>query len=144
MALNLFWSDPLGASTNDYDVFVLDSGFTTVLRSSTTRQSGTQDPYESIETLNAGERIVIVKYSGAPRFLHLETGGLSINTSGATAGHSAGISSSCPARCRASSFIMTAALEPTTFGPRSQIQSFEERVAPNRTMEFVPRSDVVR
>ena len=57
----LYWSDPLGASTNDYDVFVLNPSGTSVVASSTTRQSGTQDPYEYVSTLTNGERIVIVK-----------------------------------------------------------------------------------
>jgi hypothetical protein len=90
MHVDLFWSDPLGGSSNDYDVFVLDSTGSSVLRSSITRQTGFQDPYEFISTLNAGERIVIVKHSGAARFLHLDTGRgrLSLCTSGATRGHS--------------------------------------------------------
>src|SRR2546425_3343776 len=33
---DLFWSDPLGASTNDYDLFVLDSSGASVAASSTT------------------------------------------------------------------------------------------------------------
>ncbi|HXP61131.1 MAG TPA: LamG-like jellyroll fold domain-containing protein [Dongiaceae bacterium] len=86
---DLFWSDPLGSSANDYDLFVLDSTGTTVLRSSTTVQDGAQDPYESVSTLNPGERIVIVKSSGVPRFLHLGTGSaqLTAATSGAVSGH---------------------------------------------------------
>ena len=73
--VDLFWADPVGGSTNDYDLFVLDSTGATVLRSSTNIQSGTQDPYESTGTLNIGERIVIVKKTGAAaRFLHLDTG----------------------------------------------------------------------
>ncbi len=89
--VDLFWSDPLGGSANDYDLFVLNSTGTTVLGSSTGVQSGTQNPYESIGSLAVGNRIVIVKYSGAGRFLHLSTGRavLSIATSGATVGHSA-------------------------------------------------------
>lgn len=87
--VDLFWSDPLGASANDYDLFVLDSTGTSVLRSSTNPQTGSQDPYESVSTLNPGEQIVIVKSSGAGRFLHLSTGRgvLTIATRGATAGH---------------------------------------------------------
>src|SRR5206468_2598157 len=67
--VDLFWSDPLGGSGNDYDLFVLDATGATVLRSSTDVQSGSQDPYENVQTLNVGERIVVVKYSGAARFL---------------------------------------------------------------------------
>ncbi len=89
--VDLFWADPWGASTNDYDVYVLNSGGTTVLGSSTTTQNGSQDPYESIDILSAGNRIAIVKASGGARFLHLETGRgvLAIQTMGNTHGHSA-------------------------------------------------------
>ena len=89
--VDLFWADPLGGSTNDYDVYVLDAAGTTVLRSSTNSQTGTQDPYESLSTLNVGEKIAIVRFSGASRFLHLGTGRgiLAVSTAGETHGHSA-------------------------------------------------------
>ena len=99
--VSLKWSDPLGASTNDYDLFVLNSTGTTVLGSSVTRQTGTSDPYE-ITTSSAGfpvgSRIVIVQYNPtavpttATRALHLDTnrGALSIATPGNTFGHNAG------------------------------------------------------
>lgn len=86
---DLFWSDPLGASSNDYDLFIIDSTGSYVVASSTNPQTGTQDPYESVGTVSNGEFIVIVKYSGAGRFLHLSTGRgeLSIGTQGSTRGH---------------------------------------------------------
>ena len=40
------WSDPLGGSTNDYDMFILNSAGTAVTCAATSVQSGTQDPYE--------------------------------------------------------------------------------------------------
>lgn len=89
--VDLFWADPLGASTNDYDVFVTDAAGN-VLRSSTNIQSGTQDPYETVSTLNLNERIVIVKTTAAAsRFLHLGTGRsrIAINTEGNVRGHNA-------------------------------------------------------
>ncbi len=87
--LNLFWSDPLGGSANDYDVYLLDSSGTSVDASSTNPQFGSQDPYENINGLVAGERIVIVLSSGAARYLHLDAylGQLSITTAGSTHGH---------------------------------------------------------
>ncbi|HET6980347.1 MAG TPA: S8 family serine peptidase [Pyrinomonadaceae bacterium] len=88
--VSLYWSDPLGASANDYDLFRLNSTGTTVQASSTNIQSGTQDPYEQV-TQAAGSRLVIVKKAGsADRFLHLNTnrGQLSIRTAGQTHGHS--------------------------------------------------------
>ena len=41
---NLYWSDPLGGSANDYDLFRLNSAGTAVMASSTNIQNGTQDP----------------------------------------------------------------------------------------------------
>lgn len=90
--VDLFWADPNGASTNDYDLFVLDGTGTSVLRSSTNIQNGTQNPYEAVSTLNVGERIVIVKKSGSEnRFLQLTTGRarLTFATSGVVRGHNA-------------------------------------------------------
>ena len=87
--LDLFWSDPLGASTNDYDLFVLDPTGTTVVASSTNPQNGFQDPYEYVSSASNNEQIVIVQFSGTNRFLHLDTGRglLAINTQGSTRGH---------------------------------------------------------
>jgi Proprotein convertase P-domain/Subtilase family/Immunoglobulin domain len=88
--VDLFWSDPLGASTNDYDVYVLDAS-NDVVRASTNTQDGQSDPYESLATLNVGERIVIVKYSGENRYLYLSSGRgrLEYGTAGSTRGHNA-------------------------------------------------------
>ncbi len=88
--VDLFWADQLGASANDYDLFVLDSTGVSVLRSSTNIQSGTQDPYESVSALNTNERIVIVKKTAAAaRFLHLDTGRaqVTLSTQGNVRGH---------------------------------------------------------
>ncbi len=89
----LMWSDPLGGSGNDYDLFVLDPTGTTVLSSSTNFQNGDQDPYEMC-TAQASNQVVIVKASGADRFLHLGllangSGRLAIATTGAIRGHPA-------------------------------------------------------
>src|SRR5262249_51181048 len=67
----LFWSDPLGGSVNDYDLYVFDSTLTTVLARSINFQTGTQDPYESVAPTPAGSRIVVKKFAGSSRFLHL-------------------------------------------------------------------------
>lgn len=88
----LFWSDPLGGSSNDYDLFRLNAAGTGVAASSTNLQNGTQDPFERISSNTANPRIVVVKKSAAAnRFLHLNTfrGRLSIATTGQTHGHSA-------------------------------------------------------
>jgi subtilisin family serine protease len=87
----LFWSDPLGASNNDYDLFLLDSTGSNVLDFSIDAQTGSQDPFEAVGGGSAGDRLVIVKYSGQNRFLHLSTnrGTLSLATSGEVHGHAA-------------------------------------------------------
>jgi Subtilase family/IPT/TIG domain len=104
-AVSFFWSDALGASANDYDVYVLDSTGTTVVNRSDDSQTGTQDPFESISTINVGEKIVLVKFSGVARFLHLEVGRgrLSIATAGRTKGHSAAVNAYSVAAVPASS-----------------------------------------
>jgi hypothetical protein len=86
---DLFWSDPQGASSNDYDIYVLDSTAQNVVASSTNPQNGSQNPYESIGSMSTGEYIIVVLYSGVSRFLHLSTGRgeLSISTQGSTRGH---------------------------------------------------------
>lgn len=92
--INLHWSDPLGGSTNDYDLYVLNSTGTAVVASSTNVQSGTQDPYEQVgSSANVvNNRVVILQKTGAAnRFLHLGTnrGRLNTGTAGETHGHNA-------------------------------------------------------
>jgi len=88
---NLYWSDPLGASSNDYDLFRLNAAGTAVLAASMNPQNGIQDPYEQVSAGAAGNRLVVVKVAGEGRFLHLNSnrGRLSIATVGQTHGHSA-------------------------------------------------------
>ena len=88
--VDFFWADPLGGSSNDYDLYILNSTGTTIVRSSTTTQNGTQDPYESVSILSNAERIVVLQKTGAAgRFLHLDTGRslITINTAGNVRGH---------------------------------------------------------
>jgi len=105
--ITLKWSDPLGASTNDYDLFILDSTGTTVKGFSTAAQTGTQDPFEAVvQGQNCGaanargycpapnDRIVVVLFLGEARALHLDTWGgvISIPTAGSTTTHNAAAS----------------------------------------------------
>ena len=89
----LQWTDPLGASANDYDLFLVD-GDGNVLLSSTDTQDGAQDPIETFSLRFfpfEGVRLVIVKVSGEARYLRLQLfpAKLQIATAGATFGHSA-------------------------------------------------------
>lgn len=86
--ITLFWSDPLAASNNDYDLYILDY-YGNIWAASAEWQTGSQDPYERIDGTYTGYYIVIDKYSGANRFLHLSTnrGELAYSTNGDTRGH---------------------------------------------------------
>ena len=93
----LKWSDALAQSSNDYDIFVLNSAGTAVIGVSASSQTGTQDPDEIAlrsTPFPAGSRIVVVQFAGVDRALHVDTerGRLSIGTAGATFGHNAGAS----------------------------------------------------
>jgi hypothetical protein len=87
---NLNWSDPLGGTGNDYDLYALNSAGTTLVSASTSTQDGNDDPFEAIAPSAAGTRLVIVKLTGAARFLRITTnrGRLTVNTPGQTTGHS--------------------------------------------------------
>ena len=101
----LQWADPQGGSSNDYDLFVLDATGTMVKGFSAQSQVGAQDPLEYVYPSSncstaaptgycpaVGDRVMVVLYAGAPRALHLDTKGatLQIATSGSTTGHNAG------------------------------------------------------
>jgi hypothetical protein len=89
--VSLYWSDPLGGSSNDYDLFRLNAAGTSVIGSSTNIQNGTQDPIEQVSQSTTSPRIVIVKKASAlPRYLHLNAnrGRFQLVTAGQTHGHS--------------------------------------------------------
>ena len=99
----LKWSDPLGASANDYDLYLVDpdKGVIYTNVSSTDSQDGTQDPVECIgrlELSSTGElldltryRLLVVKVAGENRYLHLNTHGgrLTFATDGQMYDHAA-------------------------------------------------------
>jgi hypothetical protein len=96
--ITLFWSDALGASANDYDLFVIDiDGY--VWDWSWYIQDGTVDPYEfiSVDGDYTDFYIVIGKYSGSGRFLHLNAsrGRTQYATNGETHGHATVESAFC-------------------------------------------------
>ncbi len=96
----LHWADPNTASSNDYDLFILNSTGTTVKCASTAVQNGSQAPLEycypgsNYTGAAAGDQIVIAIASGATRALHIDTerATIAIATSGATFGHNAAAS----------------------------------------------------
>ena len=86
----LFWSDALGRSSNDYDLYVFDS-FGNLVSASNNPQEGTHDPIENVPGPQQGEQIVIYRFSGQARYLHLNTNRarLAVGTGGNTKGHNA-------------------------------------------------------
>ena len=91
-AIVLQWADPLGASANDYDLFLVNEDGE-VVASSTDTQDGTQDPIESILSPFfdfSGLSLVVVKASGSDRYLrvHAFDGRLAMQTAGNLYGHS--------------------------------------------------------
>lgn len=95
---NLKWADALGASANDYDLYLLNSTRTTIYDYSVDLQDGNDDPYESIDSFkfnDTGNTLVIIqKTGGKTRFLHLSAnrGRFSRSTAGQIGGHSAAAS----------------------------------------------------
>ncbi|MBV9747141.1 MAG: S8 family serine peptidase, partial [Acidobacteriia bacterium] len=105
----LKWSDPLGASCNDYDLFILDSTGTTIKQTSTNYQTCTQDPLEGVNAPAAGDLVVIILFQGVQRALHLDTerARLAIGTPGATFGHNAAATALAIAATHAQPTIFT-------------------------------------
>jgi subtilisin family serine protease len=89
-AVTLQWSDALGASSNDYDLFIFDQAGN-LIDFSTDTQDGTQDPKEIVGPQDPGSQVVAAKYSGVTRELAVSSvGGLLLKaTTGATFGHGA-------------------------------------------------------
>jgi len=95
-APTLNWSDPLGGSGNDYDLYILNNSLSSVALALTNVQDGNDNPIEiGFVNVPANFQYVIFKKSGAAvRALHLNTnrGRLAINTPGVTFGHNAAAS----------------------------------------------------
>jgi subtilisin family serine protease len=100
LSVLLHWADPLGASNNNYDLFLLDPTGTQVIAASDNVQNGVPPMLDPVEGLVGdagfnlrGTRIVVVKYApeDQPRYLHLNTnrGRLQFGTDGQTYGHPA-------------------------------------------------------
>lgn len=99
--VTLHWSDPIGQSANDYDLYLLNAAGAVVSFSQNV-QDGTQDPYEILRTPTfggTGLRLAVVKFSGQNRYFSLSAlrgrfsdsadGLKAYNTPGVTVGHSA-------------------------------------------------------
>lgn len=67
VSVELQWADAFGASSNDYDLYIVNANNNTVVSSGTSTQNGTQDPLE-FATLSAGGtfRAIVHLKSGNP------------------------------------------------------------------------------
>jgi len=88
----LKWSDPGGASSNDYDLYLLDPTLSTVYDYSYDTQNGDDEPIESIDSYSyddTGLALVVLRWNGVDRMLHLNTnrGELAGGTNGQIYGH---------------------------------------------------------
>ena len=95
----LKWADPLGASANDYDLYLLDESLIGLVGASTDIQDGEHDPLEGFlgsglsgSDEDVGRHLVVVRHAGEGRYLRLNAlrGQLEHATAGQTVGHSAG------------------------------------------------------
>jgi Subtilase family len=119
----LYWSDPLGGSANDYDLFLLNPTMTQVLGAATRVQDGNDDPFEMSGTVPPGSRLVIARAGNAqPRALHLQVygGHLAVETDGATYGHSAAAGSFSVAAVN----VAVAGMGPFRGGPTNPVEVF--------------------
>jgi subtilase family protein len=92
--ITLQWSDALGGSANDYDLYLFNSTLDVIYDVSNDVQDGDDDPVEFIDSTffnDATNRVVVVLANGSSRYLHLNThrGRLAIATSGQISGHAA-------------------------------------------------------
>jgi hypothetical protein len=90
--LTLHWNDPLGESSNDYDLYLVDTSGNVVAQSTDT-QAGSSDAFEIIQgSITANNyAAVVVRYdvNAATRMLHLNSnrGRFEYATDGQTHGH---------------------------------------------------------
>lgn len=76
ITVRLQWNDAFGASTNDYDLYLLSGNEVELLGKSVNAQDGDGDPYEALTFTNPLVnqllvKIFITKYSGADRLLKM-------------------------------------------------------------------------
>lgn len=90
----LYWSDPVGAAANDYDLFLVSPDGTQLIAASANEQNGDDFPVEGFGVPAAqnllGSRLLVTRFGDSQtRALHLNSnrGRLAIGTSGQIRGH---------------------------------------------------------
>ncbi len=124
LAAILTWSDPLGASSNDYDLYVLDNTGSSVVDASTDTQNGLQDPFEIIGVSDGQQLVIVKRADAAPRFLRVNivaddgASTLAFSTIGQTFGHSSAVNAFAVAATPA------LASYPDPFNGRNVVETF--------------------
>jgi hypothetical protein len=122
-AISLKWSDPLGAAVTDYDLFLFNSDMSIVWDASTDDQESgaSPDPFEIMGAGFTGEKIVVVRWSGATKALRLDTnrGRLTIGTARAAFGHNAAESAVSVAATNAAGMV-----SPFTGGSANPVETY--------------------
>ena len=126
--LILHWADPFGTAANDYDVYVMDPGLTTIYDASLDVQDGAggdDDPIEFVSPIYLDDRVVIIQSPGAAdRMFNLIAfrGELdpALSTSGTTRGHSA----AAAAFSVAAVDVATAGVGPFVGGVTNPVETF--------------------
>lgn len=76
VAIFLSWDDPMGRSSNNYDLYLVDRASGRIVASSTDVQRGAQDPVEFIDYVNSGTtgyfEILVQNVRGAAQPRHLD------------------------------------------------------------------------
>lgn len=125
---SLEWSDPLGTSANDYDIYTLNAAGTIVVGGGFDVQDGDDDPTEGLYQANgtaASRQMVVVKADNAEtRFITIETGRarLQYGTDGQTRGHN-----TAPGAFNVAATPTTTGVGPSfpaPFGPTNQVETF--------------------
>ncbi|BCY13966.1 hypothetical protein L3i22_090540 [Actinoplanes sp. L3-i22] len=147
----LWWADPLGASANDYDLYLIDAAGN-VSDFSQDTQDGNDDPFEILATgAGSNQKLAVVKYSGADRYFQLSVfrgrfadspdGTLkAFSTPGITRGHSAAVGAFSVAAAPAAAplpFDLEDGDPPNPAGPYPNV--FTKQTKPERFTSDGPR-----
>ena len=126
----LFWADVYGHTADDYDLYTYDDNGN-VIWPANDRQNGTGNPVETIPAskLHLGDNLIVVKYSGAVRCLHVDAARnhLKYITPGNTRGHNAPIADGafCVAATPAANFrAKPTGPYPNAFDSTDQVELF--------------------
>jgi len=123
----LQWTDPLGGSANDYDLYLVDPALQNIVDASDDIQDGNDDPIEGIcpDYDTTGYHLLVARWSGADRFIHLSAnrGRFEHRTAGQIKGHAAATDafavSAVSARAKTTPFLGVEPVETfTSDGPR--------------------------